>query len=146
MLIKHKSFTILVPKLYLGTHIYSSIIIILLLSFLQFHCTHHKLSTPVYQVDDTEQGINSYIMSGNYLDLNAKPGSNTLLSLNPGRISSQKTSTYYVLNLVYISETDSLIISAENEVKLTFDQNILKLNSLQKIILPKRIVMKSCNC
>jgi hypothetical protein len=66
-------------------------------------------------------------MSGNYLDLTAKPGSNILLSLNPGRISSQKTSTYYVLNLVYISETDSLIIGAENELKLTFDQNVLKL-------------------
>ena len=127
MLNKYKSFTILVPKSYLGTHIYSSIIIILLLSFLRLHCTHQKLSTPVYRVDDTEQGINSYIMSGNYLDLTTKPGSNTLLSLNPGRISSKKTSAYYVLNLVYISETDSLIISTDNELELTFDQNVLKL-------------------
>ena len=111
----------------LNKYKYCFTIITLLLSFLRFHCTHQKLSTPVYQVEDTEHGINSYIMSGNYLDLTTKPGLNTLLSLNPGRISSKKTSTYYVLNLVYISENDSLIISAKNELKLAFDQNILKL-------------------
>ena len=140
MLKKYKSFTILVPKLYLGTHIYSSIIIILLLSFLRFHCTHQKLTTPVYQVEDTDHGINSYIMSGNYLDLTIKSGSNTLLSLNPGRISSKKTSAYYVLNLVYISETDSLIISTDNELELTFDQNVLKLKSYDVQINKKETV------
>lgn len=99
--------------------------LIFTLAIIQIHCSHQKLSSPVYQVEDQE--IKSYIMSGNYLQLVGDVQPKTLLSLNPGRIQSKNTSTYYILNLVYINETDSLVLSNNDEIEIIFDHNIIRL-------------------
>ena len=114
--------------------------LIFTLAIIQIHCAHQKLSSPVYQVEDPDHGIISDIMSGNYLDLADETESRSLLSLNPGRIHSQNTSTYYILNLVYINETDSLIISNNDEIEIVFDQNILKLKSYNVQYKPRETV------
>ena len=106
---------------------YILVIICAQLAVLSSGCAHKKVNTSVYRVNDAEVGIKSYIMSGNYLDLQQTKGSNKLFALNPGRIFSQSTSSYYVLNLVYISPSDSLIIGPQDELKIVFDQNLLNL-------------------
>ncbi len=104
---------------------YKTQFLFLTFALIQIHCSHQKLATPVYRVEDPVKEINSDIMAGNYIDAGL-PEKN-LIALNPGHIVSKHASSYYVLNLVYISETDSLVIGLEDEIQLSFDKNILKL-------------------
>jgi hypothetical protein len=114
--------------------------LIITLAIIQIHCSHQKLSSPVYRIEDLDQGIKSDIMSGNYSDLIGEVEPKTLLSLNPGRIYSQSTSTYYILNLVYINESDSLVISSNDEIEIIFDQNSLKLKPYNVQYKPRETV------
>jgi hypothetical protein len=111
------------PYFFLYLSRFSILIAILLLS----SCAQQKLNTTVYRSNNAQQGNTTVILSGNYLDLNQDANAQTLLALNPGRVVSRNNRIYYILNLVYISRSDSLRLAMSDELRITLDQSELAL-------------------
>ena len=82
---------------------------------------------PVYEVDDPDYGLQSSIMTGNYLALDSINPIYTLCSLNPGRITSKNNHVYFVLNLVYHSSTYPLTIKSQDSLTIYLDSGSLEL-------------------
>ena len=94
---------------------------ILIFSTLLVSCASQQQFMPVYEISDPERNLHSYMMSGNFIQLDDMPEGYHVCSLNPGRIHRGAEGVYFALNLVYKGEQDSIIIGAEDSLILSID-------------------------
>lgn len=95
--------------------------------FVLWQCAPRSQFLPVQEVNDPEHGLQSHIMTGNYLVMDSTGNGYSFCQINPGRIKPRNNRIYYVLNLIYHSQTARKKFDAQKQMVIDFDQDSLVL-------------------
>ena len=103
------------------------IFIILLPLVSMWNCSSGGLRVPVQEVDDPEHGLQSHIMTSNYIKQDSSAGGYSYWQINPGRIKPKNNQVYYVFNLIYHGSYATENFDTQNRMLIEFDNDSLEL-------------------
>jgi hypothetical protein len=99
------------------------------ISMICFNCASRQQIISVYEVSDPEHNLHSYMMSGNFIQLDSLEQGYRVCSLNPGRIQQGDQKVYFALNFIYKGEKDSVVITKNDSLILFIDATRLDLTT-----------------
>jgi len=97
------------------------------LSFGYLSCAAQRTNTSVFSVSDKQSGLESRIMTGNFIKMDTLLPGKTSFALNPGRVIRRSEADYFLLNLVSVGDQGLPQISVGDSLFLYLESSIVKL-------------------